>query len=130
MATTKRIRRPAPDGGFTMGRGAMGYLTGDEAIAERMRRTLRINVGEWFYNAGIYVPWYQPDDSVVQPILGGRRDDAYAAAVLKAVISKVDGVVSIEAFSLEVDTATRKMSVSVTVVTVNSTSLTVEVESP
>lgn len=127
---TLRVRRLDKNHDMTWGKGSANYATTAESTAQRLVSGIREILGEWFLDTGAGVPWWQPEDSDVQPILGGRRDPSYAEAVLKTKILSIDGIDSISAFSLSIESATRKMSVQVTIVTVDGDTFNIKVVSP
>ena len=116
---TAIVRRLDSAHDMTFGAGLRNYATGAEGTAQRVRCRLLTNVGEWFLDTSVYVPWWQLEGSDVQPIMGGPKNLQYAEAQLKAVILATDGVASIVAFSMTFEGATRKLKVAVTGTTVD-----------
>jgi hypothetical protein len=111
----KRVRYIDENGDVSFGRGARNYLSGSPATAQRLGTRMKLNRGEWFLDTDAGIPWFQPEDASVRPILGGRRDDAYAAAVVKAYTLGTDGITEIREFSMRVDSNARHMSIAETV---------------
>jgi hypothetical protein len=101
------------------GGGLAAYATGSEATAQRLRTTLLAILGEWWLDETIGVPWLGPEDpndpnfTGVPTIMGGSGapDLGYAEAVLKAAILGVDGVATLDSFTMDFDHQTRSLSV-------------------
>jgi hypothetical protein len=102
------------------GGGLAAYATGSEATAQRVRTTLLAILGEWWLDETIGVPWLGPEDpndpnfTGVPTIMGqpGAPDLGYAEAVIKAAILGIDGVESIDSFTMDFDHQTRTLSFS------------------
>jgi hypothetical protein len=124
------VRRLDASWDFTFGRGRENYIDGQEAIAQRIKSRLLLILGEWFLDTGAGVPWFQPEDSSVRPIMGGPRDLSYAEAVLKAQILGTDGVRSLESFEMSFDPRTRMLLIDAVVTTDDGDALTVSLEGP
>lgn len=116
---TARVRRLDTAHDMTFGRGKVNYAATAEAAAQRLRCRLLTIRGEWFLDLDAGVPWWQPESSDVQPIMGGARNLPYAEAVIKAAILETDGVATIEAFSMSFNGTTRKLTVTCTGTTVD-----------
>lgn len=119
MATAP-VRRLDANGDVMLGRGLASYLTGEDAVAQRLRSRLLLILGEWFVDTSAGVPWFQEEGSDAQPILGVPRNLAYAEAVIKEAILGTDGVASIESseegFVMTVDSQSRGLTVQTTVI--------------
>lgn len=105
------MRRLDENHDMTFGRGKRNIAGTAEAVAQRLRCRLLTIRGEWFLDTDAGVPWYQPDDSEVYPIMGRRPNMQYNEAVLKAAILETDGVQTLDSFSLTFDHATRKLTI-------------------
>lgn len=109
---TPLVRRLDLAHDMTFGRGKANYAGGAEGAAQRLRCRLLLIRGEWFLNLDAGVPWWQPEDSSVQPIMGGARNLQYAEAIIKAAILETDGIASIESFRMTFDGRTRRLKVA------------------
>lgn len=118
MATSP-VRRLDANHDYTFGGGLRNIATGSEAAEQRLRCRLLSVVGDWFLDITHGVPWWQPEQSDTQPIMGGPWNLAYAEATLKAAILATDGVATLDTFTLSVDGKTRKLSVSCSGTTVD-----------
>lgn len=78
--------------------------TNDQFVAQKLRRGLKIVLGEWYLNINLGLP-YIPKDGDVQPT------PTTMAAAMKAYILSVDGVESIDRFDFSFDAHQRKFSV-------------------
>jgi hypothetical protein len=116
---TARVRRLNKAHDMTFGRGMADYAGGAEAAAQRLRCRLLTILGEWFLDTSAGVPWWQPEGSATQPIMGGPKNLQYAEAVIKAQILGTDGIATIEAFSMVFNGTTRKLTVACTGTTVD-----------
>jgi hypothetical protein len=114
---TPLVRRLDNNHDISFGNGLADYIGGAASTAQRVRCYFLGIAGEWFLDTGRFLPWFQPEGSAVRPIMGGRRDLAYAEATIKAGFLSIVGVASIEAFSLSFDGRTRKLTVSATLTT-------------
>jgi len=111
---TARVRRLDRDNDATFGKGARNYASDSESTEQRLLCYLRGIGGEYFLDTTRFIPWFQAEDSDVKPIMGanGPRDLAYAEALIKAGILGVDGIASLDSFSVSFDANTRHMSIS------------------
>ncbi len=114
---TPRVRRNDANHDRMFGRGTANYASGSESTAQRVECFLEGICGEWFLDTARFLPWFAhpeaPDNTI--PIMGVPRNVAYAEATVKAGILGVDGVTSIESFSMSFDSTTRKLSMATTV---------------
>lgn len=122
---TPRVRRLDKNHDPYFGRGAMDYCSGAEAAQQSLRCRLLVILGEWFLDTSAGVPWWQPEDSDTQPIMGGPRNLQYAEATLKTAILGTDGVATLDTFSLTVNGKTRKLTVSCSGTTVDGSAFTI-----
>lgn len=109
------VRKLDEAGDVMFGRGLQSFHSGSPATVQRVRTRLLLVLGEWFLDTGEGTPWFENEDSNVQPIMGVPRNLGYAEAVLKARILGTDGVASLESFEMSFNGETRKLSVSATV---------------
>ena len=92
----------------------------DREIEQRVRSTLGFFLGEWFLDLTLGIPW-------IQGIFVKGVDPTIAESVLKDAIVGVEGVTGLNRFDpIIFDTATREMTVTFEVLTVNYTNLAVE----
>lgn len=129
MATAP-VRRLDQNGDMTFGRGLANYATGGEAAEQRLYTRMRLLAGEWFLDTDAGVPWWQPEGSGVQAIMGVPRNDDYIAAVLKTTALGSDGVASLVSFALSFDSSTRRQGASGVVKGVDGDLIPFEVVSP
>ena len=109
--STLRVRALDANHDRLFGRGAALYVSAAKSTAQRVKCALLLILGEWFLDTSAGVPWFQPDGSAVEPILGKRPvNRGYAEATVKAAILKVQGVKTIDTFSLSEDRETRAVS--------------------
>lgn len=81
------------------------FVSGIAGVAQLVKISLRLFLGEWFLDLDAGVPYFQT-------ILGKKYDAVtLRAEMVKAVVS-VPGVVEILSLTLEFDGATREASVS------------------
>lgn len=105
---TPRVRRLDANNDYTFGKGAANYASGSESTEQRLVCALRLILGEYFLDTDRGVPWIQAEESDVRPILGVKPSDPGAAeAIVKATILGVEGVASIQSFSMTLNTTTR-----------------------
>lgn len=105
---TSRVRRLDRNNDATFGKGAANYASGSESTEQRLVCALRLILGEAFLNTDRGVPWIQAEGSDVRPILGVKPADPGAAeAIVKATILGVEGIASIQSFSMTLNTTTR-----------------------
>lgn len=76
-----------------------------DSTAQRLQTRLRYIRGEWFLNRENGVPYFER-------ILGKGRNVSHIRQVLAAEIKAVEGVTSLDEIRLELDRATRALSVS------------------
>lgn len=97
------------------GHGLADFLSGDEATVQTVRCELRMVLGEWFLDVTKGLPWFRNANTGVTPILGKLPADlAYAEAVIKAAILRIDGVRSLTSFSLDFNHSTRAATCRIT----------------
>lgn len=84
--------------------GGLAVVTGDAAIAQRVKQHLRFWSGEWFLDVTAGVPWLE--FVFVRPF-----DQAVAEAVIKDAVLAVPGVAEIVSFDLELRPERREAKV-------------------
>jgi hypothetical protein len=104
---------------MTFGHGLADFLTETEAIGQNIKTRLLLILPEWFLNITEGTPW--------RSILGVRFDRNYSETALRKRILETDGVTKITMFKLAVNSSTRKAVLSVTVETIYSTLVSVQV---
>lgn len=85
--------------------GNLVFVTGADAVAQRVRSRLQFFRGEWFLDTRQGVPYFE-DILVKNP----RRE--LVVSLLREAILETPGVASITTFSLSIDNATRSASVT------------------
>jgi hypothetical protein len=102
------VVRRLVNGDITGGHGLLNFAQNDEAIRQQVVCALRLILGEWFLDVSQGVPWIRNSNSGTKTILGVfPADTSYAEITIKAAILKVDGVKSIDSFSLNFNHNTR-----------------------
>lgn len=125
------VRRLDANHDVTFGNGLNDYAETGEATGQRVFCDLKVVTGEFFLNTDDGVPWFQPEDSDVQPIMGGTRDLPYTEAVLKARILASDGVATLNAFSIDsFDPRTRALEASANVTSVDGDAINIKIKGP
>lgn len=122
---TLRVRRLDANHDSMFGGSQRDFASGAEAAQQRLRCRILYILGEWFLDTDGGVPWWQPEDSDVEPIMGGKKNLTYAETVLKQTILETDGIATIESFSINVNPTSRKMTVSCSVTTVDGDAFTI-----
>lgn len=84
--------------------GDLSWVRGSEALAQRLRFTLRHFRGEWDLDAEFGVPWYE------QVLRKGVSANTLEATFKEAILS-TDGVLALESFRVDHDRAARKLLV-------------------
>ena len=94
------------------------WVSGLEAVVQRMRIRIRMTRGEWFLDREFGVPYF--DNDVVpesQALLGQRYDEIKARAAIRDAILDTDDIVSVQRMELAFNNSTRALSVTFEVVT-------------
>jgi len=114
---TPRVRRLDEQNDATFGKGNANYAEGTESTEQRLLCYLRGIAGEYFLDTSRFLPWFQAESSDVKPIMGasGPRDIGYGEALMKAGILGIDGIASIQSFTLAFDADTRRLFVNAVV---------------
>lgn len=79
-------------------------------VGQKVRTRLLLWEGEWFLDRTEGTPW-------LQQIVGKNKNPTYDLAIQQRIL-ETSGVKSIESYSSSVDGITRRLSVSVTIVTI------------
>lgn len=108
---------------MTFGRGHADYLRDDDAIGQNIRTRLLLFIGEWFLDTNEGTPWNLVLD--IKPV-----NTRAVESIIRDRILGTDGVTEITAFSFLFDPISRVAEISVTVRTVNSSTVTVRVTGP
>jgi hypothetical protein len=117
--TTRRL----VDWDMTFGHGAVDYLVDDPAIGQNIQTRLLLFLGEWFLDVTDGTPWGSVLD--IKPM-----DSRAVETVIRQRVLDTDGVTDITAYSFLFDPVSRKATISITVATVNSTVVSVQVTGP
>lgn len=103
-----RYRSLSPTGDYTFGGGSSAWLVNSpEAVGQAVLTRLRLAVGEWFLDTEEGTPYQQQ-------ILGMGKLATYDAAIIDRIVN-TPGVDALVAYSSNLDTRTRKLSVSATI---------------
>lgn len=100
-----RYRKLTATDDFSFGHSQLDFfINSPEAVAQAVKTTLRLWLGEWYLNLNSGTPY-------AEEIVGKHPDQkATADNALIAVITSVQGVENIQNFSSVIDPATRKYS--------------------
>lgn len=91
----------------------------DIEISQRLKQRLKFFYGEWFLDKTKGLPWFQ------LIWVKGTKAELIEAAFIDMIIG-TDGVTSLQSFDdLDLDSATRKLSVKFDVKTINGETLTI-----
>lgn len=115
------VRRLDSSWDMTFGHGlACYYRDNDECIGQNIKSRLLLILGEWFLDVSAGMPW--------QTILGMKpaRMIDLEREVRQRVLG-TEGVVDITAFNVGFNSATRRATLVITVLTIYATSVTVTV---
>lgn len=106
-----RYRALNSSGDFVFGRGMAEYLVNSPAaVAQAVQTALLLHQGEWFLDLTVGMPWETQ-------VIGYNTKSLYDAAIKNQILG-VQGVRSILAYSSSLNTATRLLSVQVTINTI------------
>lgn len=84
--------------------GRFALVTGPEAIAQRIRHTLRFFLGEYFLDIRLGTPYFEE-------FFGKGKDRGRMRAVIRQRIAGVKGVIDVPRITLELDRATRNIAI-------------------
>lgn len=93
--------------------GRLQIAEATKTVRDRILTRIQTELGEWYLNNAVGVPWYSSGSQV--GILGSKMQADEISAILRRQILDVDGVVSIETFAMDFDATQRKLNVSVDV---------------
>ncbi len=79
--------------------------TGVDAIRQHLSQRLKTFYGEWFLNMEIGVPYFQQ-------VLRKNPDPVIIDSIFKREIINTPGILQLEEFSLDLDSATRTLTLS------------------
>lgn len=99
------------DGDLDLTNSQMTFITGAEAVKQKLLIGLRTFLGEWFLDTRVGLPWYER-------ILVKSPNQADIAVIFKRAILSCDGVASVKNLVVSMDNKTRKLSVSFTAISV------------
>jgi len=88
---------------------ALSIVRGDDALLQHLALRLRFFLGEWFLDLRVGIPYFE-DVLIKNPNL------VTVQGIFREVILETPGVESISRFDLEVDPATRIMTLDFTVI--------------
>ena len=111
MFRAMRYRILDGDGDMSFGHQQQNFFRDQpEAVAQAVLTRLKLWAGEWFLDQSAGTPYQQA-------MLGMRAAQSFEPAV-RSTILDVQGVVSIDTFSLSIDPNARQASVSASITTV------------
>lgn len=94
---------------FSIGRfGRIELSAPIKTVQDRIQTRLYTELGEWFLNVNVGVPWYPAKSR--DGILGSKMQADNIGAIIRNQILTVDGVVRIEEFTLSQDMPTRTVT--------------------
>lgn len=84
-------------------------VSGEQAVVQAVRFRLQLQLGEWFLNLDVGIPWYEEilGDASKTPGVEGRARAAVAAAILDA-----PGVLEILRLEVSLDAPARTLRVA------------------
>lgn len=91
-------------------RTGLSFTTGTAAVAQGLRIRLLMFLGEWFLDLSMGIPYLN--------IIGQAYDDVLVRTVFRKVILSCPGVQSLASLAVSLNSQTRQLTVSWTVVTV------------
>lgn len=91
-----------------------------EEVAQKLKSRLLMFQGEWWLDPSKGVPFYQD-------VLRKRPDSAGVSALIKKAILDTEGVTEITKFSLTLDNAARKVSISFSALLTDGSTISEEV---
>ena len=112
------VRRLDSQGEPCYGHGTTDFVTGADAVATLVGLAVRMNLGEWFFDASLGVAWWQQVDGQRQILGTSPVDLEFARAELLRVILSVQGVESVQDFALNFNAVNRTVEVVVRILTV------------
>lgn len=109
------------DGDWAFGQGRGSYLTYSDAISADVRTALQIFLGEVFWRKDFGVDWWN--------LLGGKAAHARTNIILqsRAIIAQVEGVAKINSVDAQVNSATRRLTLTYSIDTIFSKGATASV---
>ena len=111
-------------GDWQFGNGVGSYFTNAAAINANIRTALMVFLGECFFNLNAGVDWWN--------LLGGKNPAAQAGIILqcRTIISASYGVVRINSVTPQLNTRTRRLTVTYDINTIFTRNLTGSVNLP
>lgn len=96
--------RLADNGDIDLTDGVLSLTTGREAVAQRLRQAISMFFGEWFLDKTRGIPY-------VQQVFVKNPNPVVIDTVFKRTILEEPAVTKLREFTLDLDTATRELSV-------------------
>ena len=93
------------DGDLLVSNDSLSLVEGDDAIVQHLTIRFKFVLGEWFLDTRVGIPYFGE-------ILIRNPDLSRVRAIFKQVILDTPGIDSLEEFSLTVDAATRKATLT------------------
>lgn len=109
-----RYRKLTSNGDYSFGQSAANFFVDEvQAVSQSVLTRLRLWEGEWFLDKNEGTPW-------IQSVLGVRTNPTYDLAI-QARILTTTGVQKIVSYTSALNRESRRLSVTVTIMTIFST---------
>ena len=103
-----RVRAMDSNGDYLFGHSASNFLVNSPAaVAQLIQTALLLFQGEWFLDTSAGVPWFTQ--------VAGNNSNTVYDPIIKQAILNVTGVLNIVSYSSSLNTATRVLTITVTV---------------
>jgi len=96
--------------------GTVEEATGKDEVVQRIRTRIAKQVGEWRYNLASGISWM--DNDITDGILGLRNAEGIARQYIVNETKETDGVTAVNVVQVRFDTATRNLTIQLSVDTV------------
>ena len=102
------VRKLQADGDITT--SGTQFISGVDEVAQTISTRLKLYLGEYFRDISDGVPWFEQ-------ILGKKYNRQLVDSIIRQRIIETEGVTGILQYGSELDTATRKLSISTVILT-------------
>ncbi|TXG97757.1 MAG: hypothetical protein E6R08_06455 [Nevskiaceae bacterium] len=116
-----KVRRLDDNHDMTFGHGLANMAFDQEAVAQRVRTRLYLLFGEWFLNTDAGVPY-------LQQITTKPMDLFLTESIIRSTITNTEGIATIDSFSMNYNSTTRRLAVDTTVATIYGTTVNIKVD--
>lgn len=117
-----RAVRLDTDGDWTFGQGLSNYASFEGSIKQSITTRLKSFANDWFLDMDANVDWIA--------ILGAKNNEIRIKREVDRVVSETDGVVKITKLELVVNRETRRANIQISVSTLFSTEIFLDVRIP